>query len=87
MSTLRIYSCESDSTSNFNFNLCSSYYFSFENTNNSLFDKLGPYLEYSLGSCFIHTPENNQLNYSTGDKSLNGNANEQNDELGVCKNI
>ena len=87
MRTLRIYSCQSDSTNNFNFNLCSSYYFSFENMNNSLFDKLCPYLEHCVGSASNSTPEKNGSNYSNGDRSMKGNECEQHDSFGVCKNI
>ena len=85
MRTLRIYSCQSDSTNNFNFNLSSSYYFSFENMNNSLFEKLCPYLDHCVGSSSNSTPEKNGPKYSNGDRSMNGNEGEQNDTFGVCK--
>ena len=87
MRTLRIYSCESDSTNNINFNLCSSYYFSFENMNNSLFDKLCPYLDYFVASSSNSTPGKNGLKYSNGDRSMNDNEGEQKDTFGVRKYI
>ena len=85
MSTLRIFPFEAKSTTGFNPDLGYSYYFSFENKDNSFFDKLCPYLEHCEGSCCLGSKKiSSQKNGAT---IFNNNEKEKEYNLMVSKSL